>query len=89
MTTAILGSCQPARITDTTASKPKPHTQPLELARRLLIQLEQDLRTGDQLRARLVNSALLELQTLLPAHEARLIDRGIDDAWRRACGWSF
>jgi len=56
---------------------------------RLLMQFEEDLRSGDNLRAQLVNTALMELRKLLPPDQARLIDRGIEDAWRRACGWQF
>jgi len=67
----------------------KPHKAPMQLAGRLLAQLEEDLKSGDQKRASLVNSALLELTRLMSADEVRLVERGIADAWRRACGWDF
>jgi len=66
-----------------------PHKAPMQLAGRLLSQLEEDLKTGDQKRASLVNSALLELTRLMSAEQVRLVERGIADAWRRACGWDF
>jgi len=67
----------------------RPYKAPMQLAGRLLAQFEEDLKEGDSKRARLVNDALLELQKLMSPHEARLIERGIADAWRRACGWDF
>jgi len=71
------------------ANPARPHKAPMQLAGRLLAQFEEDLKEGDSKRARLVNDALLELQKLMSPHEARLIEREIADAWRRACGWSF
>jgi len=67
----------------------KPHKAPMQLAGRLLSQLEEDLKSGDQKRASLVNSALLELTRLMSAEQVRMVERGIADAWRRACGWDF
>ena len=87
MSTAASVSRQVA--SPSTSAPSEPHKAPLQLAGRLLAQFEDDLRAGDNLRARLVNTALLELQELLSPEQAFLIEQGISDAWRRACGWDF
>ena len=66
-----------------------PHKAPLGLAGRLLVQFEEDLRAGDNHRAQQVNVALLELQQLMTPAQVHIIEQGIADAWRRACGWDF
>lgn len=71
------------------SQKPQPHKSPMQLAGRLLAQFEEDLRAGDNRRANLVNEALLELQQLMSADQARQVEREISDAWCRVCGWSF
>ncbi len=69
------------------------HAQPIEnpahLAGRLLRQFEADLSKGDNERARLVNTALMELQKLMEPQLALSVNREIELAWRRATGWSF
>lgn len=83
MSTALGVPCQAI------PSYPSPVANPAALAGRLLAQFEEDLRNGENKRAHLVNKALLELQEQLCPEKARLVERGIEDAWRRATGFSF
>ena len=71
------------------ANSARPYKAPMQLTGRLLAQFEEDLKEGNSKRARLVNDALLELQKLMSPEQARLVEREIADAWRRACGWDF
>jgi hypothetical protein len=77
-------SVQPKKSTKT-----QPHANPFQLAGRLLAQFEQDLKNGDNQRAHLVNKAILEVQELVTSQQAKMINRQIEQSWRRAVGFSF
>ncbi len=83
MTTAISAPRQAAQ------AHHQPTSKPMRLAGRLLAQFEEDLSKGNNERARLVNTALLELQSLMTPQQARMVERQIGLAWRHAVGCCF
>ena len=91
MTTAIPvpSQAQKTQTTDTPAVTPQAEPYPVRLAGRLLLQFEEDLSSGDNQRARLVNTALLELQRMMTSAHSRQLDLQIERAWRRAVGCCF
>ena len=67
----------------------KPPSDPMGLAGRLLAQFEEDLAHGDNQRAHLVNTAIMELIHFLEPRQVELVERQIEKVLWRVWGCCF